>query len=207
MQRQQSGAISSFSLLGIAVLAIALAGGYLFFGRQPQAATRTSIAPAAGPGVQSSEGSPAQDSRIQSPPPATAQVTQRPQTAEEIEDEYVQAADGEARAEAARNLASLDTAAAMDSLLRLFTKARAYTERVAIVGALSDSHAEDNIAAKVAILRAALAKGQVRQVRSVAVDVAAQMDDARAVDLLRQAAKFDPDSQIRELARAALPAE
>jgi hypothetical protein len=205
---QPSGRFSPFTLLAFTVIAIALAGGYLFWGREPKALTRTSNAPPGRAPIEIAKVVPRKDFAKQSASPPVAQPPgQRAATAAEMEEHYEQATGAESRAEAARSLASLDNGAALQALARLFTKARAYTDRVAIVGALSDSHSEDNLDAKLAILRAALAQGQARQVRSVAVDVTAQLDDPRAVDLLRQAAKLDPDAQIREVARAALPQE
>jgi hypothetical protein len=206
---QRGGSISLRLLLILAVLLTVGAGWYLFFTRKPESPRITSVSEPSVP----ARNSPSPElvrPLPEAPVPSLLPPVQRPPraaTAQEIEAEYAQAPDTESRAEAARNLASLDTAASLQTLSRLFAAARAYPDRTAIVGALADSHSEDTLDAKLAILRAALAQGQVRQVRSVAVDVAAQIDDPRAIDLLRQAAKLDPDSQIRELARAALSSE
>lgn len=206
---QRGGTISLRFLFALAVFVIVGAGWYLFFARQPAPAPR--IASVSEPGMPAPRSPSSEPLRplpeAAPPPPPPVQRPPRAVIAREIEADYAEAPDAESRAEAARNLASLDTAESIQILARLFASARAYPDRVAIVGALADSHSEDNLDAKLAILRTALAKGQIRQVRSSAVDVAAQLDDPRAIDLLRQAAKLDSDSQIRELARAALPPE
>jgi HEAT repeat protein len=200
-------------VIALAALAAIIAGWFVLFGESPQSAppARTPLtamreqaptpAPAASelPAAQAAFSTNALAS--QTPPPVRAA------TAQEILAEFGRASDPESRAEVARNLASLDTVESIEMLARLFATARAYPDRVSIVGALSDSQSDITVEARLAILRSALAPGQVRQVRSVALDVAAQIEDPRAVDILRQAAKNDPDSQIRELAKAALSVE
>src|SRR5688572_24493001 len=111
---QPSGRFSPFTLLAFAVIAIALAGGYLFWERAPQAVTRTSNAPVMAAPGQEAKVAPRGDSSKQSASPTVAQPPgPRAATAEEMEADYEQAADAESRAEAARNLASLDNGAAL----------------------------------------------------------------------------------------------
>lgn len=138
-------------------------------------------------------------------PKASCAPRTRPVTVQEAEAEYLRAATDEDREAAARQLATMDTTESVQILGQLFGKARAYPEKVAIVGALTDAQGEGTLEGKLAILRLALAAGQVKPVRSAALDVAAQLDDQRAVEMLRQAAKHDPDAELRELAKAALP--
>jgi HEAT repeat protein len=125
-------------------------------------------------------------------------------TVTEWELEFARAADDEARAEAARGLASLETPEAIAALARLFATPRSYSQRVAIVSALSDAQSDATLEAKLKLLTAALLPGQPRDVRRAALDVAAQLDDPRAVALLRTAATSDADRQLREFATAAL---
>ena len=124
--------------------------------------------------------------------------------ARDFEEEFLRAREPEAWENSAQQLASLEAPEGIQALNRLFTRAQNYRQRVALIGALADSHSDATLATKLAILQTAMAPAQARQVRSAALDVALQLDDPRALALIRRAAKEDPDSQIRELARTAL---
>jgi hypothetical protein len=126
-------------------------------------------------------------------------------TLAEIEAEYSKADTLEAREEAARSMASMDSPEAVASLSRLFAARSEYPDRVAIIGALDDCQSAAALEAKLGLLGRALAANQPREVRRAAIDAAAQLDDPRAIDLLRRAAKDDSDPQIRELASSVLP--
>jgi|GEM_PF-4758741 len=212
-----------FVTAGVAFLAVAITAAWIFFDESPVAKAPKNL-PAA-PTVENRIPRPAVAEKIDTVevrpnpqsdkaesgpisafvPKASSAPRTRPVTVQEAEAEYLHATTDDDREAAARQLATMDTTESVQILGQLFGKARAYTEKVAIVGALTDAQGENTVEGKLAILRLALASGQVKPVRSAALDVAAQLDDKRAVEMLRQAAKHDPDAELRELAKAALP--
>lgn len=222
---QRPGFSTFYTLIALAALAAGIAGWYVLSdpaappGTAPQSATVVVAPPSKGEAREPSRPEPPGEAvpeiaapavgpaRVVVPGPAAPAPPVRAVTAQEIESEYAKATDTESRAEVARNLASLDTIESVGILARLFATSRAYSDKVAIVGSLSEAQSDNTLDAKLTLLRSALAPGQVRQVRSAALDVAAQMDDPRAKDILRQTAKNDPDPQVRELAKAVLAAQ
>jgi hypothetical protein len=204
----------SYILTAAAIAVLGISGALIYLRPEPEAAPPTSRAPlphagtpASGPPHLEKEQT-IRSAAISTLTPAMANTTSSaPITLHEAEAHYAQALDADAREDAARQLASLNTPASLQVLQQLFLNARRYQDRVAIVGALTDSQGSETLEMKFAILRLALAPGQPKPVRSTALDVAAQLEGSHAVTLLREAAKHDPDTELREFAKAALPSE
>ncbi len=123
-------------------------------------------------------------------------------SAREFEAEYLRTTDAADRARLAPALASLDDADANETVARLFRIERVAAVREALVSALADTQRDTHLEAKLRLVTAALDRGQPRNVRRAALDVAAYLEDPRGLQLLRRAAKSDPDHELRDTAGA-----
>lgn len=204
----------SYTLAAAAIAVLGISGALIYLRSGPEAAppaSHTPLQPAvtqASPHPNLENERPIRSAAISTlTPSASSARPPAPISLPEAEAQYAQAPDADHREDAARQLASLDTPASVQVLQQLFLNARRYQDRVAIVGALTDSQADETLDMKLAILRLALAPGQPKPVRSAALDVAAQLTDPRAVNLLNEAAKHDPDAELREFAKVALPSD
>ena len=105
------------------------------------------------------------------------------------------------RGEIVREIAGANNTDAVLALGRLFQSERNSVTRLAIITALGDVDTDAAPQARMATLTSAL-HGQPRDVRIAALDSLAQLDDPRALALLRRTGAEDADKQVRETAVA-----
>lgn len=128
------------------------------------------------------------------PPPRTIRTS-------ELVAEYLQIEEVTERGDLARSIASMDDAESLREITALFRKARHPAEREALIAALGDTDFTKELDGKLALLTTALS-GHPRNVRDAALGVVAQIEDPRAVALIKKVAQSDPDHEVREAAKA-----
>ncbi len=134
---------------------------------------------------------------LPSPPPAATPEA----TVGQLELRYRGERETAARGEIVREIAGVNNADAVLALGRLFQNERNSVTRLAIITALGDVDTDAAPQARMATLTSAL-HGQPRDVRIAALDGLAQLDDPRALALLRRTGAEDADKQVRETAVA-----
>lgn len=95
----------------------------------------------------------------------------------------------------------MDDAESLREITTLFRKARHPAEREALIAALADTDFTKELDGKLALLTTALS-GHPRNVRDAALGVVAQIEDPRAIALIKKVALSDPDHEMREAAKA-----
>ena len=130
------------------------------------------------------------------PPAATPEAT-----VGQLELRYRGERETAARGEIVREIAGVNNADAVLALGRLFQNERNSVTRLAIITALGDVDTDAAPQARMATLTSAL-HGQPRDVRIAALASLAQLDDPRALALLRRTGAEDADKQVRETAVA-----
>jgi hypothetical protein len=148
-------------------------------------------------------------------PPAqhgAARITKIPAVADEppanpaeLAQRFRTAADAEDRGAIVDELWQLDSTAAIETIRQLYLNERDESVKVDMVAGLTDSKRPETRQSRFGLIAVALAPGQPKEVREIAVQMLVDFDDPRAVQLLRQY-ENDPDAEVRDGAREALEA-
>lgn len=140
------------------------------------------------------------------PPAPTPTPPQRVVRTSELVTEYLLIENVSERGDLARSIASMDDAESLRELTTLFRRARHPAEREGLIAALGDTDFTTELDGKLALLTTALGS-QPRNVRDAALGVVAQIEDPRAIALIKKVAASDPDHEVREAAKALLADE
>ncbi len=140
------------------------------------------------------------------PPLPTPALPQRVVRTSELVTEYLLIENVSERGDLARSIASMDDAESLRELTTLFRRARHPAEREALIAALADTDFTTELDGKLALLTTALGS-QPRNVRDAALGVVAQIEDPRAIALIKKVAASDPNHEVREAAKALLAAQ
>jgi hypothetical protein len=130
-----------------------------------------------------------------------AEVLQKAQSALSFETAYNATSDFKGRVETIYKISDLNTPEAIATLGRLFAAETKPELKTEIVDSLMDFDGLDD--KKAAILAAAAAPGQDKDVRETAIDGLTDIDPRKAIPIL-QGLVNDPDEDIRDAAKDAL---
>jgi hypothetical protein len=103
--------------------------------------------------------------------------------------------------EIVREIAGLNNPEAVMAIARLFAIARHPEVKTGLLSGLGDIDTEAAPAVRLSVLTQAL-QGEARNVRSAALDLLDDLQDAGALPLMRRVMMTDPDEEIREAAAA-----
>jgi HEAT repeat protein len=137
--------------------------------------------------------------------PVRTDIEKRERVADpgELQSRYLATEDVSARAEIVANLWEIGTPVAVEILRGLFATERNADLKVDMVSGMVEEEAEPTGGPRWMLLLAAVGTGQPDIVRLVAVQIAAESKDPRAMPLLQGLAS-DGDEEVREAAVAAL---
>jgi hypothetical protein len=134
-------------------------------------------------------------------PQSPAIIAQQTPSLSELESQFRSTYDKEDKRDTLKAIAGWNNAEAVAVLSRLFKGEKHPASREAVIVALGDIDARENVPVRLDLLAAA-SQRQPRDIRTTALDLLESTEDPRATQLIAQMMRTDPDKEVREAAKA-----